>query len=142
MSITNLIKRLPPFVFTITVVLAVLYLTLMPDPLPDNDISLFPGADKVVHAIMMLGVIGCLALDYLRKHPGRTKAPGALLIIFCIATTAFGGAIGLVQGSMDMGRGEDIYDFYADTAGALLGLFIAYALWTKVNRWIFGDRQS
>ena len=30
MSITNLIKRLPPFVFTITVVLAVLYLTLMP----------------------------------------------------------------------------------------------------------------
>lgn len=142
MSITNIIKRLPPYILTIAVVLAVLYLTLMPDPLPDNDISLFPGADKVVHAIMMLGVIDCLALDYLRKNPGRTKAPGVLLIIFCIATIIFGGAIELIQGAMDMGRGQDIYDFYADAGGALTGLFIACVLWTKVNCRIFGDRRS
>lgn len=68
MKTKQLIKRLPPFTLTAIVTAAVLYLTLVPKPLPDNDIEWFEGADKVVHAIMMLGITGSLGLDYMRRY--------------------------------------------------------------------------
>lgn len=77
MKTKQLIKRLPPFTLTAIVTAAVLYLTLVPKPLPDNDIEWFEGADKVVHAIMMLGITGSLGLDYMRpiRPSGSYKPP-------------------------------------------------------------------
>lgn len=140
MTLNRFIIRLPSFIFTVIVVAAVLYLTLMPDPLPDNNIELFPGADKVVHGIMMFGVISCLAFDYLRKHPATHDAPGVILTIFLIITIAFGGAIELLQGWMDMGRGEDLFDFLADSVGALAGYIMARLLWKPASRWLTGQQ--
>ena len=49
MKLTKFLISLPPCIFSVVCIIAVLYLTLVPRPLPDMDIPLFPGADKVVH---------------------------------------------------------------------------------------------
>lgn len=136
------IKRLPPFTLTAIVTAAVLYLTLVPKPLPDNDIEWFEGADKVVHAIMMLGITGSLGLDYMRRYGKRElHAPALLIIVFVLATGVFGGLIEVIQGWMDLGRGEDIQDFIADCVGALAGGFLSLVLWQPVHRWFLGKHK-
>ncbi|TFU94683.1 hypothetical protein E4T81_02155 [Barnesiella sp. WM24] len=142
MKTKQIIKRLPPFTLSIIVTLAVLYLTLVPKPLPDNDIEWFEGADKVVHAIMMLGVTGCLGIDYLRRYGKReTNAPAMLIIVFVLSTGVFGGLIEVAQGWMNLGRGEDLNDFIADCIGALAGGFLSLVLWQPVHRWFWGKKK-
>lgn len=142
MKTKQLIKRLPPFTLTAIVTAAVLYLTLVPKPLPDNDIEWFEGADKVVHAIMMLSITGSLGLDYMRRYGKRElQAPALLIIVFVLATGVFGGLIEVIQGWMDLGRGEDIQDFIADCVGALAGGFLSLVLWQPVHRWFWGKHK-
>ena len=62
-----LVRGLPAWTLSIVCCLIILYLTLLPDPLNGNHVSLFEGADKVVHAIMMMGMMLCMAIDALRK---------------------------------------------------------------------------
>lgn len=142
MTTKQFIKRLPPFTLSITVTIAVLYLTLFPKPLPDNDIEWFEGADKVVHALMMLGLTGSLGLDYLRKYGKRElTAPAMLIVVFVLATGVFGGIIEVIQGWMNLGRGEDIHDFIADCIGSLAGGFLSLVLWQPVHQWFWGQRK-
>ena len=137
MSVKRLINRCPAWIFSIIVVLAILYLTLVPRPLPELDIPLFPGADKVVHAIMMMGMMWCIALDLMRhKSLSSAVAPKSRLVITLLCTIAFGGAIELVQGAMKMGRGEDIYDFLADVIGAIIGYVVVVIVWEPLVRWL------
>lgn len=136
MTIKRLLEKLPKWLFSIIVVAAVLYLTLMPQPLPDNDIPWFEGADKLVHGIMMLGVMLCLSFDYfLIVYKKRDKIPVGILSVFLIFTIAFGGIIELLQGWMDMGRGKDMVDFEADTIGAIVAYIIVLLNWYRLRRW-------
>ena len=63
-----LVRGLPAWTLSIVCCLIILYLTLLPDPLNGNHVSLFEGADKVVHAIMMMGMMMCMAVDALKKR--------------------------------------------------------------------------
>lgn len=137
MGIKRFIKGCPSWIFTTIVVLAILYLTLVPKPLPDIDIPLFPGADKVVHGIMMGGLMLCVGLDLARQNRDWSATPPKIcLITATLAVIAFGGAIELIQGAMKMGRGEDIYDFLADAIGALTGLIILNMGWKLLVVWL------
>lgn len=93
------------------------YLTLVPKPLPDNDIPFWEHTDKIVHAIMFGAMYTCLYLDI-----WRGRRPDS--IIYCwlltVPVAAFGGIIELLQQVMGMGRGGDMFDFIADCAGILL----------------------
>ncbi len=93
------LNSLPVGLASVVVIAAVLYLTLYPDPLPDNDVQLFPGADKVIHALMMFGVSGCVAYDFLRSRAYRAKItlPKGLLASLLAMTILFGGVIQLLQ---------------------------------------------
>jgi len=137
MNVKRLINRCPDWTFSIIVILVILYLTLVPKPLPDIDIPLFPGADKVVHAIMMMGMMWCIGLDMMRhKSLSTAFIPKVRLIIAMLCTIAFGGAIEIVQGAMKIGRGEDIYDFLADVIGALIGFIVIAIVWEPLVRWL------
>lgn len=136
MSIKRLLDKTPRWIFTVIVVAAVLYLTLMPQPLPDNDIPWFEGMDKLVHGIMMFGVMLCLSFDYFRIcHKKQDRIPVGTLSVFLIITIAFGGLIELLQDWMDMGRGKDMKDFEADTIGALVAYVIVLLNWHRLKRW-------
>lgn len=113
--------RLPKWTLTTLTTAAILWLTLAPHPLPEVDMPLFPHADKVVHALMMGGLLWSWALDIMRCHRAWIRPPHRLLQA-TIAVILFGGAIELAQLAMHAGRGAEWLDFAADAAGAVVAM--------------------
>lgn len=113
------------WIATALVVLCILYLTLVPRPLPDNDIDI-PGLDKVIHAIMFGGLawVACIDLARVKRRCFR-KLSRRQLLKAAVTVALFGGAIEVAQQLMAMGRGGDIFDFLADIAGTIIGTLIA-----------------
>lgn len=110
--------------FTVIVSAAILYLTLVPKPLPAEHLRLFPHADKVVHALMFGGLMFAVTFDWARKYGLSTWTPAKIAVAF-IAVTLSGGLIEVLQAWMDMGRGGDWFDFMADAVGAFLSAMIS-----------------
>jgi VanZ family protein len=100
-------------VVTLTAVPAVTiaYLTLMPVSVPQS----VPGSDKLHH------LIGFAALTL----PCALLWPRALLWLLPLAVF-FGGAIEIIQPGV--GRSGEWADFYADVAGAGLGMILGISL--------------
>lgn len=126
----NLLLKLPQGVFAAVVTAAILWLTLAPDPLPDNELPLIPGLDKVAHACMFGGFYFAIVFEWVTRHRSRqqkpiTWVPGlTTTLAAAIMAIAFGGIIELVQGAMAMGRGCDFTDFIADIAGVMLAVLL------------------
>ncbi len=106
---------------TAVITVAILFLTLAPQPLGDEPPPLFEGADKVVHALMFGALAGVIALD--RLMAGRRDGAVALTLIF-VGTALAGGLVELMQDRMGMGRSGDAVDLAADTLGAAMGIGI------------------
>lgn len=113
------ISRFPSWIFTILTVALIFWLTLAPDPLGDEDIPLFPGADKLVHAIMFGFLTTMILLD--RQRATGWRLLGKRFIWLSAAASAMLGiGVEFAQLLMEMGRGFEITDMAADTAGAFL----------------------
>lgn len=147
------LQRWPSWILTIVVSLAILYLTLVPHPLPDDTPQLFPGADKVVHALMFGGLTFVILLDTQRRknYPlpkGKSMAdnreprgiekgeageqatfwqPLSKRYVWTVAAiSALAGiVIECLQWAMGLGRGFEVADIVADTVGS----FVFAALW-------------
>lgn len=124
------------WVTTALAVLCILYLTLVPRPLPDNDINV-PGLDKVVHAVMFGGLVYVAGIDLSRmRRRCYRQLPVGRAVCVAVAAALLGGVIEIAQYAMNMGRGGDFYDFLADMAGAAAGIWLSMksiATWTKQN---------
>lgn len=136
--ITGLMKIWPKrWISTALVVLAILYLTLVPRPLPDNNIDI-PGLDKAVHAVMFGGLAFVACIDMAMRGRGRYAfLPSRRAWGVAIAVAAFGGAVEIAQQSMGAGRSGDVRDFAADCAGVAIGILSATGAlraWHKQNR--------
>lgn len=118
-SLKLLLDKLPPWTLTIVCFLAICWLTLAPHPLPDNDIPLFPGADKIAHAIMFGGFTLCIILDWNRRH-GWPAAISKAEWCAPVFASAFGIATEFMQKEMNAGRSGDVWDLIADISGAFL----------------------
>jgi len=125
----KIIDAIPAYQPTAAVLVAILYLTLLPQPLGEEDISLFDGADKVVHFIMFGGLTGTFVFDRFRiSRPLSLR--GALTAAFVSAM--LGALVEYLQYAMQMGRaGNDIYDALANTLGAFTAVLVCRWLrWT------------
>lgn len=127
----HLYSFLPPHTLTVIIGCIILYLTLMPDPVPENDLALIPHIDKLVHAIMFGSLAVAIALDRSRSRGLESLTWGFLTLCAVIATVA-GGLIELLQGAMAMGRGCDTLDLGADFLGAL----VAFPLSRPLTRFL------
>lgn len=106
---------------TVLVLAAVLWLTLAPHPVPETRLVLFPGADKVVHALMMGGLTGAVLYDASRRGGWRIHPLRLRLVAVCtLLVAAFAAVDEWAQGAMGMGRTSDFYDLLADWAGILV----------------------
>lgn len=128
-SIRSLLDKLPAWTLTIVCFLSICWLTLAPHPLPDNDIPLFPGADKIVHAIMFGGFTLCIILDWNRRHGWPVTVSKADWYAPVYAS-GFGIVTELLQQEMNAGRSGDVWDLVADIIGSFLvcGACVIYKL--------------
>ncbi len=131
-SIKTCLNKLPAWTLTVVCFLAICWLTLAPHPLPDNDIPLFPGADKIVHGIMFGGFTLCIILDWNRRHgwPKKTSSVEWWAPVFA---SIFGVATEILQQEMHAGRSGDVWDLVADITGAFLVAAICAIYKNRLN---------
>lgn len=119
----SIARRIPAWLPTALAVGLLLWLTLAPKPLGDNELHLFPGADKLAHALMFGGTAAALLFD-LQKYRGwrplRWPAPTGI----AIALTLAGVAIEYAQKAMGDGRSFEEADMVADAVGAFAAAFL------------------
>ena len=120
----KILDRIPPYLFSGVTLVAILWLTLSPRPFGSLEAPLFPGADKIVHALMFGFLTFMLALDTYRK--GNYHPLSLLFTLFiAFASTILGILIEYLQKWLDTGRGFEYSDMAADGVGA----FLSAALW-------------
>lgn len=124
-AIWRLIDWMPRTACSLLTLALILWLTLAPHPVGDNDLPLFPGADKLVHAIMFgfLSWMFCIDVCKMRQRP-----PGVCAIAVCaVSAGVIGAIIEFGQQFMGLGRSMENADLIADIAGALLAFLIILA---------------
>lgn len=124
-AIKHHLNRLPAWILTVITVLVILWLTLAPDPLPEDEpILLFPGADKLAHGLMF-GFLTFVALvDWARGRDFR-RVHWPVCLMMAVLSTLLGIAIEFAQRGMGLGRGFETLDMVADGTGA----FAVAAAW-------------
>ncbi len=128
----SFLRSIPAGTATIILLGIITYLSLADRPFGDTHISLFRGADKLVHILMYLVLDVVVLLDYTKhRYPHHTNDNISLAFTACVSL--YGLLMELAQLMMqETSRSYDIVDWYADTFGAVLGFFLA-RLW--VCRW-------
>ena len=124
-------SHVPAWIFSIICLLAILYLTLMPDPFGDQELPLSPGADKLVHELMFFGLTLCMLFDTLRSH-GWKGLSLPVISLLSLVGMATGIGIEYLQEGMHLGRGLEYWDMAADAFGAIA----AGALWTLMESFL------
>ncbi len=131
-GVMEFLRRWWPSILTLGLVL---WLTLAPDPVPADNIPYFPGADKLVHAIMMGGLAGAVMFDYERcgvRRTGRLTPKAIMGIVICMGI--FCSIDEWVQGRMELGRSTDIYDLFADWIGVIVAAIVTPPLLRRILR--------
>lgn len=116
-TITSILLVSPPYIFSLVILLAICWLTLVPKPLPDSDFQLFPGADKVAHFIMFGAFSGALFIDMMRAE--KKRKPYLCALFAAGISIALGASVEYLQEAMCMGRSSEPGDVIADSLGAV-----------------------
>ncbi|MDE6498875.1 MAG: hypothetical protein K2L21_09475 [Muribaculaceae bacterium] len=98
-------------------ILLILYLVLTPTPPEAPRVMLFEGADKVVHACMMAGLMLCVAFDRLRA---RLPLSPRSMLLAALWVMAFGILTEQLQQASATPRTADPLDALADWTGTIL----------------------
>ena len=99
----KIVKTLPPWFLTGVTLVVILWLTLSPRPFGELNPPLFPGADKLGHALMFGFLVAMMALDKTRKRNFHKLSP--LYLICCaIFSSSLGVAIEYIQEALHTGR--------------------------------------
>lgn len=124
----EIIGKIPTGVISGVTLALILWLTLAPHPTGSVDLPLFPGADKVAHAIMFGFLTFVVLLEWM-KRKGWTMLPLASIAAVAFAVGVLGIIIEVIQRAMGLGRTFETLDIIADTAGA----FAAAGIWAMVQ---------
>lgn len=114
------LKWLPARLPWILVLALILYLTLDPQPLGDEELPLFPGFDKIAHFIMFGVLTGAYIYDRWRFNLA-TSMRRALIVATISAIIGIG--VEILQTAMQLGRsGNDPLDAIANALGAFAAI--------------------
>lgn len=124
--IVRIINLMPRLMCSSLTVALILWLTLAPHPVGEMDVPLFPGADKLVHAVMF----GFLAwMLYIDLGKVRHHVPSVTAAVLCaLSSLLFGALTELLQGIMEAGRSMEGADLAADALGAAMACAAILAL--------------
>lgn len=102
----------------------IIYATWVPKPIDPADIPPIPHIDKLIHAVMMGGLLGALLFDWRRADRSR-RLGLRTVIVFASAVAAFSVVDEIVQGLLPIGRPSDPLDLLADWAGVALSAWLS-----------------
>ena len=122
------LAMIPVWIPTILILAVICWLTLAGHPAGDIEIPLFPGADKIGHALMFGALAFAAELDWMHARHWRPLPLPAVAAV-AIGTSAIGIAIEFLQRAMPTGRSFEIADMLADAFGAVL----VSALWIMLQ---------
>lgn len=112
----------------------ILYGTLSSHPLGDEKLPAIPHIDKLIHFLMMGGLVAAILFD-LRRHVFRSAEDTFRLrlspyIILCVAlgVIAFSIFDEWLQGQLSIGRPSEIYDGIANIMGIIVASVSAPAV--------------
>ncbi|MBO7610330.1 MAG: VanZ family protein [Muribaculaceae bacterium] len=126
----KIIKSLPVGVLSAIVVLGITYFSLAPRPLGDISMRLFPHSDKVAHFLMYFVAVIAFLTDYAKAiKPHHTKLNIELALL--ASAMLLGLILEIIQLAMNIGRGYDTMDIFADCIGALAGF--GYMKWKGLH---------
>ncbi len=110
------------------------FLSLLP---PDDfpDLPLFPGADKIIHTCLYLGLAWLVCWS---MHAEHKRIWYFLIILF---TVSWGFIMELSQLMMHMGRSFDVLDILGNSIGAFIGVLI-YGIMAQLKRNIDFRKQQ
>lgn len=117
---------------SVIVVCVILYATLSSDPTGDVSIEI-PHLDKLIHAIMMGGLVAAIAFDYKRAERQRQltfslmRTIALYVMVACIADE-------LAQAYLTDSRSGDVLDLLADWGGVWIAVFTAPPAINRVLR--------
>ncbi|MCM1291766.1 MAG: translocation/assembly module TamB domain-containing protein [Prevotella sp.] len=126
----RILSWLPAWMFSVLSVIVMCWLTLSPNPLPDDTPS-FPGGDILAHGLMFGGITVCFLLDRQRRREWRRVGVG-YIVWSVFLSTLMGVLIEYAQLWMELGRTYEVKDMLSDFAGSGLCGF----LWGLLqNKW-------
>ncbi|MDR1331169.1 MAG: VanZ family protein [Tannerella sp.] len=126
-----MLRHVKKYPFSIAVILAVIYLSLM-NP-PSMDILRFPGWDKVVHFCMYSGMAGIIWLEYLFNHRKSGLHLKAGLLAGGVYPLLLSGLLEIGQSVLTKSRSGDWLDFAANAGGVVTASLVA---WFVLRPWI------
>ncbi len=124
-----------PFVPTLLLLAVIVYLSLTERPV-GHSVRLFAGADKIVHGCMYLALVGVGCFDLYRLSG---KIVWSRWVFLTASAIALGGIMELLQGRITHVRSADVFDFVANSGGAVVGLLLAWAVVPKFFRWLLAE---
>lgn len=109
---------------TAIVLAIIIYATLSSDPIGADELPLIPHIDKLIHAVMMGGLLGAIVFD-LQRSDRTTLLRRRTIIIATLAVMAFGAVDEVIQATVVDRRSGDILDLIADWTGTWVAFFTA-----------------
>lgn len=106
------------------VLLVILYGTLASNPVGADELPPIPYLDKLIHAIMMGGLVGAIIFDWQRSHRNQRITSKFIIKVF-LGVVCFSVADEIVQALCDNQRTGDPLDLLADIIGAGVAAFTA-----------------
>ncbi|MCD6347301.1 MAG: VanZ family protein [Bacteroidales bacterium] len=109
----------------------ILVLSALPgDSLPHSVIWNFPHFDKIVHMGLYfpLSLFLVAEFDLTQRRTLVTLAP----FIAILTVALYGGVLEVAQERLFVHRSADLFDFFADLLGGLLGILSYYLLFRKL----------
>lgn len=121
-DMTSLLKFCKTWWPTALTLGVVLYATLSPNPVGADEVMLFPGADKLIHAIMMGGLASAVLFD-MRCAGHRLSRRRKFYVALAVFVFSF--IDEFAQQAMELGRSPELADAIADTVGIIVASFTA-----------------
>ncbi len=129
----KILRLIPAWTVSVIVFACIAYVSLAPKPFGEISFKLFKGADKVVHLLMYMCLAIVLMLDYSKfKYPHHTNINVSLALM--ATASLYGLLMELGQLVLHNGRGYDLYDWFVDTLGVIIGFLIARLWLMRVYR--------
>lgn len=132
----KIVRNIPKGGVSATVVALILYASLDSNPFDVQQVSLFEGADKIIHALMYFSLAVALIFDWAKvRYPREVKVFGTVMC--AVIAFGFSVAVEVMQDSMGLGRTASVGDGVANFVGATLGfLCMKYVFLQRFYRYM------